>query len=703
MRHPGTDSRKQAVRARDLDRIDVRHRRFKYPAPKSGDKAIAVYFYICRPGRDPEWQRRTAVPPIETHRKSRRSVLRIERQRHRRVSDIGRGGRECLGISIQTTRRLGAPNGPLVGRSGAAALVRPAERLPHCLNIHERTIGKAPQFIQQRLCSVELSRALQHRSPIGRKDGWPEVPSQIAAGRRMSAYRSCPSSAESSNGVNTPSGDGSSSPAPSMSRSSSARLPSGVPCVNDATSRFSSSFCRAPTTCDSRSMAMVYPRPRARMQGRRALSGGEFVSGAWVGLPVEQRCPARIWSSIQTIAATLVGRARPGVIRQALKAFVAIAPQTTALTRFQRLNCARRIARLGLVAICQAGTERECPTDTCQAQLVSAARAGSTGLAGHHVPAGAAPSAMVRALRQRVRHGRVEQHVLPAPARHDGGSLGVASSRAICVHAQARKVRIASHEAPRRTVVAAKPCRSCHTLGKSLGPTLVQLPPRWRRNVERLDEFLSVAPRSMRWAVEVRDESWIHDDTFEVLRQHDAALCIHDLLPKHPWLLTASWSYVRFHGPHAMEQKYVGRYGGRRLWRAHTSPRRVARAGHDVYAYFNNDFPGDAVIDASWLDRRLHRRINQSLDELTGRCATRTSRFARYNRSQTRPPTSHSRAHAHLRSAGPNSLPRLSLLLEFVAEFLGCLVEFVTSLGSMSVSSSSTCASTRSQSWRMCS
>ena len=41
-------------------------------------------------------------------------------------------------------------------------------------------------------------------------------------------------------------------------------------------------------------------------------------------------------------------------------------------------------------------------------------------------------------------------------------------------------------------------------LGAALGPTLVQLPPRWKRNVERLDEFLSVATRTMRWAAQVQ-------------------------------------------------------------------------------------------------------------------------------------------------------------------------------------------------------
>ena len=142
-------------------------------------------------------------------------------------------------------------------------------------------------------------------------------------------------------------------------------------------------------------------------------------------------------------------------------------------------------------------------------------------------------------------------------------------------------------------------------LGRHLGPTLVQLPPRWKRNAERLDEFLSVAPKRLRWAVELRDASWLHDETYEVLRRHGAALCLHDLLADHPWILTAEWTYVRFHGPHALTRKYEGRYGPDRL----RTPARRLRAwlaeGRDVYAYFNNDYHGDAVADAEWLARRL--------------------------------------------------------------------------------------------------
>ena len=135
-------------------------------------------------------------------------------------------------------------------------------------------------------------------------------------------------------------------------------------------------------------------------------------------------------------------------------------------------------------------------------------------------------------------------------------------------------------------------------LGAHLGPTLVQLPPRWKRNTERLDEFLSATPHDLRWAVEVREPSWLHDDVFEVLRRHGAALCIHDLLADHPFVLTTNWTYVRFHGPDAINSPYKGRYGAAGLssW-----VQRLGTAladGNDAYAYFNNDWYGHAVEDA---------------------------------------------------------------------------------------------------------
>ena len=146
-------------------------------------------------------------------------------------------------------------------------------------------------------------------------------------------------------------------------------------------------------------------------------------------------------------------------------------------------------------------------------------------------------------------------------------------------------------------------------LGPSLGPTLVQLPPRWRRDVGRLDEFLSVAMSiggSMRWAVELREPSWVDESVFEVLRRHGAALCIHDLLEKHPWELTTDWTYVRFHGPDALNVKYQGKYGPRKLGAVARRLEAWLADGVDAYAYFNNDWWGYAVEDATWLRTRLY-------------------------------------------------------------------------------------------------
>jgi len=139
-------------------------------------------------------------------------------------------------------------------------------------------------------------------------------------------------------------------------------------------------------------------------------------------------------------------------------------------------------------------------------------------------------------------------------------------------------------------------------LHEHLGPNLVQLPPRWKRNTERLDEFLSVAPtRTMRWAVELRERSWLHDDVFDMLCRHDTAFCVHDLLADHPFELTTDWTYIRFHGPDAPHLPYHGPYGAKRLDIWATRLRTVLDGGHDVYAYFNNDWHGNAVGDAAFL------------------------------------------------------------------------------------------------------
>ncbi|CAM3587764.1 DUF72 domain-containing protein [Smaragdicoccus niigatensis] len=137
--------------------------------------------------------------------------------------------------------------------------------------------------------------------------------------------------------------------------------------------------------------------------------------------------------------------------------------------------------------------------------------------------------------------------------------------------------------------------------GARMGPTLVQLPARWRPNPHRLDEFLAVASPSVRWAIEFRNPEWLQESIYEVLRRHGAALCIHDLIADHPRVLTTDWTYVRFHGPNATKTPYHGSYGRERLQEWATWLGDLREQGCDVYAYFNNDADAAAVGDAAVL------------------------------------------------------------------------------------------------------
>lgn len=131
-----------------------------------------------------------------------------------------------------------------------------------------------------------------------------------------------------------------------------------------------------------------------------------------------------------------------------------------------------------------------------------------------------------------------------------------------------------------------------------LGPILVQLPPKWRADPARLREFLREAPRRHRFAVEMRDPSWLCDEVYDALRAHRAALVIHDGIDDHPVELTADWTYLRFHG-----RRYGGSYSPQALSAQARRIRGWLDDGLDVHAYFNNDVGGHAPRNAADLRR----------------------------------------------------------------------------------------------------
>ena len=142
-------------------------------------------------------------------------------------------------------------------------------------------------------------------------------------------------------------------------------------------------------------------------------------------------------------------------------------------------------------------------------------------------------------------------------------------------------------------------------LGRSFGPVLYQLPPRWPVNVDRFARFLRALPRRRQHVVEFREPSWYSDEIFALLERHRVALCLHDMAGSAPGKIAIGpFLYVRFHG----EQKYAGRYSDRVLdgWADWLVPQ--IASGARLWAYFNNDVGGPAPRDARRLKERLTRK-----------------------------------------------------------------------------------------------
>lgn len=88
--------------------------------------------------------------------------------------------------------------------------------------------------------------------------------------------------------------------------------------------------------------------------------------------------------------------------------------------------------------------------------------------------------------------------------------------------------------------------KTASVLRDKLGPTLFQLPPNLKKDVERLQAFLALLPKRWSAAFEFRHESWFEDDVFDALRGVNAALVIAETDEGSvPRVATADWGYLR--------------------------------------------------------------------------------------------------------------------------------------------------------------
>jgi uncharacterized protein YecE (DUF72 family) len=151
-------------------------------------------------------------------------------------------------------------------------------------------------------------------------------------------------------------------------------------------------------------------------------------------------------------------------------------------------------------------------------------------------------------------------------------------------------------------------------LGPHLGPVLVQLPPHLDVDVSGLAETLDAFPAGVRVAVEPRDDRWWTDGVRDVLTERNAALVWADRndVPVSPLWRTADWGYVRWHHGTAepwpfYSPQVMGEWADRII--------DAYDDAADVFAYFNNDPAGGAIVNsidfADELDKRgrSHSRV----------------------------------------------------------------------------------------------
>jgi uncharacterized protein YecE (DUF72 family) len=144
-------------------------------------------------------------------------------------------------------------------------------------------------------------------------------------------------------------------------------------------------------------------------------------------------------------------------------------------------------------------------------------------------------------------------------------------------------------------------------LGDRLGPMLYQLPPRWLPNADRLAAFLAALPSGRDQAIEFRDRRWYRPDIVDLVAEARVALCLHDMAGSAPEpKAVGPFVYLRFHGA---GQRYGGRYSDAAI---ETWADRIAgwaEDGRPVWAYFNNDIGGHAVVDAERLRIAVRSRL----------------------------------------------------------------------------------------------
>jgi uncharacterized protein YecE (DUF72 family) len=147
---------------------------------------------------------------------------------------------------------------------------------------------------------------------------------------------------------------------------------------------------------------------------------------------------------------------------------------------------------------------------------------------------------------------------------------------------------------------------STQVLQQKVGAIVIQLPPSFRVDLDKLTRFLAFFTEQVRAqvypfdvAIEFRNQDWFTDETYALLRHYNVAL-VAAQSSRYPGerQVTGEFAYIRMHGP---ERLFASKYTLAQLEEWATYINTISAQVKRIYVYFNNDFYGYALENAKEL------------------------------------------------------------------------------------------------------
>ena len=162
--------------------------------------------------------------------------------------------------------------------------------------------------------------------------------------------------------------------------------------------------------------------------------------------------------------------------------------------------------------------------------------------------------------------------------------------------------------------------KNLEVLDKNLGAVLIQLPPNFKFNIERLETFLkklsalaksiycargvsaSRCKKQPKFSIEFRHQSWFNQETYNLLKKYKIGWCISESPNwKTQIIKTTNWAYIRMHGSSRL---FTSLYSEKELKKWVKEIKKLN--AKEIFIYFNNDWEGNAVKNADYLKKVLN-------------------------------------------------------------------------------------------------